>query len=117
MAGIAITAGVGPVVKTRQAGVIGGDHAQLFESAPASTVTTSKVTVTTASTQIVAANANRRVAIIHVVSGGPVYISSGTATVDGFPLTAGGVYEHENTSALNGIVASGSADVRVLEEA
>lgn len=110
---IAINAGVGPLIGTRE---VAGVHRQLFEDAPATTLTASKVTVTTASTQLVAANANRRVAMIQIVSGGPVYVQSGAATVNDFPLDPGSVYEHANTAALSGIVASGSADVRILEE-
>lgn len=111
---VAITPGIGATIKTRN---VGGTHVQAVDPEPAATVAVTKVTVGTASTAIIAANADRRVAIIQIVSGGPVYVSSGAATLDGFPLAAGGIYEHQNTSALNGIVASGSADVRILEEA
>lgn len=110
---ISISPGVGPAIATRD---IGGSHRQLMEDAAATTLTASQVTVTTASTAIVAENANRRVAIIQVVAGGPVYIRGGVATTNDFPLATGGVYEHANTAALSGIVASGTADVRILEE-
>lgn len=112
---ITISPGVGPAIATRE---IGGSHRQLMEVAAATSLTASNVTVGTASATIVVAKPDRRVAIIHVVAGGPVYISGGTATTaGGFPIATGGVYEHANTSALNGIVASGSADIRILEEA
>lgn len=84
---------------------------------PARTATVSAITVTTASTAILSENMNRAVAIIQVLSGGPVYVSSGIATVaGGFPLATGSSFEVSSDEPLTGIVASGTADVRVWEE-
>jgi DNA-directed RNA polymerase beta' subunit len=83
---------------------------------PASGAAATKITVGTSSTVIVPANGNRRAAIIQVISGGPVYISPNAATTNDFPVPSGGALNHENVSAVNGIVTSGSADVRVWEE-
>lgn len=85
-------------------------------AAMATTATPTKVSVTTASTQIIASAARTRPVLVYVLSGGPVFVNDATATVDDFPIPTGGQLVWANTGALNGIVASGTADVRVLSE-
>ena len=92
-------------------------HVVNSSDSPATTSAASNITVTTASTQILPANPARRSAVMYVNSGGPVYVSSGVATTNDFPVPTGGAFEISNTAALNGIVSSGTADVRVWEEA
>jgi hypothetical protein len=75
------------------------------------------VTVTTAATQVVAENTSRKLAFINNNSAVVVYIgTSGVTTTNGYPLAANGNFINVDTiSALYGIVASGTADVRVFE--
>lgn len=77
------------------------------------------VTVTTSSTAIAAANELRRKLIIRNNSSTVCYIKVGAAatTSDQF-LNQNDIFEldgNDSTSAVNGIVASGTADIRVLE--
>jgi hypothetical protein len=77
----------------------------------------SKVSVTTASTAILPAKrGHRKRVLITVVSGGPIFISPTTATVNDFPVATNGVFEHQSSRPLYGIVATASADVRVWED-
>lgn len=73
-----------------------------------------KITVTTSSTEIVLADPDRTWSVlVSVHSGGPVFVhEDDDATTDDFPIATGAIIEHASTRALNGIVASGSADVR-----
>lgn len=80
-----------------------------------------QVTVGTTSIEIVAnlpgQTFRQYPVLVQVVSGGPVYVTSeGAATAADFPVPTGGVFEFDRGLVLNGIVASGSADVRVWEE-
>jgi hypothetical protein len=84
------------------------------------TGTHAQVSVTTASTAILASNASRRGYAIHNDGNQTAYLNfGGTAVVTNFPLTNGqswvdsgqGVY----TGAVAGITSSSTADVRVVE--
>lgn len=76
--------------------------------------TPDQVDVGTSSTEIVAADPDRTwTVLVTVFDDGPVFVHEGApATVNDFPLATGTTIEHASTRALNGIVASGSADVR-----
>lgn len=84
---------------------------------PSRTAAATNVTVGNTSTPILAANTDRASAIVRVLSGSTIYISTGTpTTAASFPLSAGDVFQFSGSGALNGITASGTADVRVWEE-
>jgi hypothetical protein len=73
---------------------------------------------TTAATLIVAANTSRKAVTLKNAGSVTVYLgASGVTTAAGSPLLAGESFSTERTSAaLYGITASGTGDVRVLEE-
>lgn len=79
--------------------------------------TVAAVSVGTSATPIIASNAARKA--LYIVNNGtvPVYLgNSGVATTTGLPLlAAGSVTDVVTTDAWYGIVASGTADVRVVE--
>ncbi len=83
-----------------------------------------EVTVGVASTQIVAANPNRRYLLIQHVGTNPVFLRfDETAAVlnEGFRLTAGEIFEWPGPNnalyreAVNGIVLAGTEDLLVAE--
>lgn len=78
----------------------------------------SSVTVTVASTPIVPASLYRRVALIQNYTGSTVFLdtSGGTATTAGYPLAAGSEYRHESTTAVTGICAALTADIRISDQ-
>ena len=80
--------------------------------------TPAKVTVTTSSTEIVADKPGRKhTVLVEVFSGGPVFVrSQDSATINDFPLPTGSIFKYAGTAPLNGIVSSGSADVRTWSE-
>ena len=75
------------------------------------------MTATTTAAQIIAANATRGAVILTVISG-TIYLGSdsGVNAANGFPLSAGGSASLNTTDAVWAIAASGSVDVRYLEE-
>lgn len=78
-----------------------------------------KVTVTTASTQILAASSNRRkVSLFNNSPTDTLYISDGTATADSYPIPplTEKVIEESPDAAINGISAESSIEVRYLVE-
>lgn len=82
------------------------------------TSTETSPTITTASTTILAANANRKGAVISNPPGGAtVYVSFGsTATTSKHPLVAGGrLTVGRMTASIAGIVASGTQALAVSE--
>ena len=77
-----------------------------------------QVTVTTAATQILAANPNRAGAIIANTGASTLFIGrdNTVTTGNGIPVAAGGsIEDNQSGDAWFGIVASGTADVRALE--
>lgn len=86
---------------------------------PGTTVTETSVTVGTSSTAIIAANSARKALWLFNNGTVDVFLDQGTATTAaGFPLKAGtGIawtsQDPDVGLAVNGIVATGTADVRV----
>lgn len=94
---------------------IGGKpHLRVTDVAITDSGTPAKVSVGTSTTEIVEADDDRTWSVLVTVhSGGPVFVREGAAaTVDNFPVATGVTIEHSSTRALNGIVASGTADAR-----
>ena len=83
----------------------------------ASTIANAAVTVTTDATLLIAARTNRKALIIQNNSAGDIYIGgSGITTSTGLKLAAGATFSDYVTSAAwYGIVASSTANVRVIE--
>lgn len=84
------------------------------------TKTTAAVSVGSTATLILAANADRERALIVNNGSQTIYLGKDNTvtTANGLPLAAGASLEDDRTSdAWYGIVASGTADVRVLEVA
>lgn len=78
------------------------------------------VTVTTGATSIQVLNANRNSIAIANEGSVTVFVGvdSSVTTANGFPIPAGGsLSDDQSTDAWFGIVASGTADVRVIEVA
>jgi hypothetical protein len=92
---------------------------QLVTSAIASGFSHGAVSVGTVATLIKAANSNRQALTVQNLSPGDVYLGGATVTVaNGLRLSPGELRLIEkNTGAVYGIVASGTADVRYMEEA
>jgi len=75
------------------------------------------VTVAATSTPILIANADRTSALIKNTGAQTVYLAFGeAATTAKFPLAAGATLKITNTLAVNGIVASSTGTVFVIEE-
>jgi len=76
-----------------------------------------KVSIGTSSTEILAANDNRTSFLIRNTGSVPVYIRLGTgATVDDMLLEEGDIlFCDDYTGTVEGIVASGTGEVRVIE--
>jgi len=81
------------------------------------TTSNTAISVTTAATSIIAANTARKGLIITNNGTVPVYLGiAGVTTANGIPLPAGAsLTDDVTTDAWYGIVASGTADVRVVE--
>lgn len=78
----------------------------------------SNISVTTASTTLLASSTTRRRAWIQSLDTNTVdvFVSGGTATTNGLQLKPGQTMLFENGAAIAGIVSSGTANVRVLGE-
>lgn len=76
--------------------------------------TPTKVSVGTSSTTIVSADPARTWGVlVTIYAGGPVFVhEAGPATTNDFPIATGVTINHASTRALNGIVSTGTADVR-----
>lgn len=76
------------------------------------------VSIATSSTQLMAANATRRRAVLHNTdASNPVYLGNATvATTSGFRVAAGESVVVMTRSPLFAISTGGSVDVDVLEE-
>lgn len=101
--------------------VINSDGSINSTSVNASTADVTSVNVTTSSTQLLAANVNRKAVIIFNDSGANIYVKYGTgATTTSFTwrVANNGVLEIYN-NIYNGVIhavrASGTGDVRVTE--
>lgn len=80
--------------------------------------TVTKATPSTSSASVLAANASRISATIRNFGSVTVYLSQGTATTDSFPLEPGETLSDvTSTDAWNGITASGTGDLRIIEVA
>lgn len=79
--------------------------------------TPTQVSVTTASTTIIAANTSRRrVTLVNTDAANIVYINDGVATTSHFPLMPGAYLVLNTTVEIRGIVSAGTALVGVMEE-
>lgn len=87
-------------------------------TASAATVPTDAVvSVANTSTPIVGANANRASVLIKNIDTQTVYLyTGGVATTAKFPLAVGDAITYRNQLAITGIVATGTANVYVIEE-
>lgn len=82
------------------------------------TPTNTQVSVTTSSTLVLAANANRKMATIYNVGPATAYLKAATGAVAATdkPLPAGAEFVDDNSLSIwHAITASGTADIRVME--
>ena len=87
------------------------------ENSAATVPTDAVVAVANTSTTIVAENANRASVLIKNIDVQTVYLfTGGAATTAKFPLLPGEAITYRNQLAITGIVASGTANVYVIEE-
>lgn len=96
-----------------------GTQSQFVFQPPETSGGYGNVTVTTSAQAIRAAATTRRSVTIYNNGSQAVYVGFDTSvtTSNGMPIPAGGEREIRVTSAIYGIVASGTADVRYLTEA
>lgn len=98
-----------------------GPSRELLTAGAKGTGTNTTASITTTSGPVLAANANRKVALIYNNGPATCYLRPGAAAATvagGKPLPAGAEFVDENTTgAWQAITASGTADVRVTEVA
>jgi hypothetical protein len=94
------------------------DYTLSIQDLLGSAIAHSAVAPTTSATLVIAANANRKAVTVKNAGTVDCYIGgSGVTTALGSPLLAGESFRTErSTAALYAITASGTADLRVLEE-
>jgi hypothetical protein len=99
----------------------GSDSTIIVETEGASTATVTSVTVTTTSTQLLASNADRKMAMFHNDGGGLIWLKLGTtASATSFTarLNANDYYELPlpiYTGIIHAIANTGTRDVRITE--
>jgi hypothetical protein len=87
------------------------------DQAMAGTVAVARATITTSSTQIVAARAGRHRLIVKNTGANPIFIGpTGVTTANGWSLAAGQTLEMETTAALFGVVAASTETAATIEE-